>query len=164
MKFTMGKFSSLLLAVTLVAGSGSAQLAVKKTLTLAIAKQIAAAAEAEALSNKFTMAIAIVDDGNNLMYLERIDDTQVASIKIAEEKAHTALSFKRPTKTLEDQVAGGRNAMLSLPGTKIEGGIPLALPNGKIIGAIGVSGGNSMQDGMIAKAGADAFAKMVAGE
>jgi glc operon protein GlcG len=164
MNFSMGKSISLLLALTLFAGSGSAQLAVKKTLTLAIAKQVAEAAESEAVKNKFTMAIAIVDDGNNLMYLERIDDTQVASIKIAEEKAHTALSFKRPTKALEDAVGGGRNAMLSLPGTKIEGGIPLALPNGKIIGAIGVSGGNSMQDGMVAKAGADAFAKMVANE
>jgi uncharacterized protein GlcG (DUF336 family) len=164
MKFTWGKFLSLLVGVAIFAGSGSAQLAEKKTLTLAIAKQIAAAAEAEALNNKFTMAIAIVDDGGNLMYLERIDETQIASVQLAEQKAHTSLTFKRPTKALEDQVAGGRNAMLSLPGIKIEGGIPLALPNGKIIGAIGVSGGNSMQDGLIAKAGADAFAKMVAHE
>src|ERR1700687_2955453 len=85
-----------------VAASASAQLAQKKSLTLEVAKQIAAAAEKEAASSKLTMVIAILDDGGNLIYLERMDETQLASIQIAQGKAHTALAFKRPTKALED--------------------------------------------------------------
>jgi glc operon protein GlcG len=162
MRTTYGGILSLLLAVALMTSSSSAQLADKKTLTLTIAKQIAAAAEAEAIKNKFTMVIAVLDDGGNLIYLERMDETQLASILIAQGKAHTALAFKRPTKALEDAVAGGRNAILSMPGAVlVEGGLPLATPDGKIIGSIGVSGGTSPQDGIVAKAGVDAFAKML---
>ena len=161
MIITLGKVVGLTVALALAAGTGSAQLAEKKTLTLAIAKQIAAAAETEATNNKFTMVIAIVDDGGNLIYLERMDESQLASIEIAKGKAHTALAFKRPTKAMEDMVAGGRNAILSLPGgVLVEGGLPL-VADGKIIGAIGVSGGTSPQDGIVAKAGADAFAKIL---
>lgn len=163
MKRVITRLAVVFIAIALVAGAGSAQLADKKALTLSAAKQIAAAAEAEAAKNKFTMVIAILDDGGNLMYLERMDDTQLASIQIAQGKGHTALAFKRPTKVLEDQVAGGRNAILSLPGgVLVEGGLPLATPDGKIIGAIGVSGGTSPQDGIVAKAGVDEFAKMLA--
>jgi len=111
-----GKFAGVLMAITLTAVSGFAQLADKKALTLSTAKQIAAAAEAEATSNKFTMVICILDDGGNLMYLERMDDSQLASVQIAQGKAHTALAFKRPTKMMEDGVAAGRTATLSLPG------------------------------------------------
>ena len=161
MIITLGRMASLAVALALTAGTDSAQLAEKKTLTLAVAKQIAAAAEIEATNNKFTMVIAIVDDGGNLIYLERMDETQLASIEIAKGKAHTALAFKRPTKALEDAVAGGRNAILSFPGSVlVEGGLPLTA-DGKIIGAIGVSGGTSTQDGTVAKAGADAFAKIL---
>ena len=88
----------------------------KKALTLATAKQIAAAAEAEATGNKFAMVITVLDDGGNLIFQERMDDAQLASIQISMGKAHTALAFKRPTKAMEDAVAGGRNAILSLPG------------------------------------------------
>jgi glc operon protein GlcG len=162
MRITHGGLLGLLLAVALMAGSSSAQLADKKTLTLAVAKQIAAAAEAEAIKNKFTMVIAVLDDGGNLIYLERMDETQLASIQIAQGKAHTALAFKRPTKALEDAVAGGRNAILSMPGAiLVEGGLPLTTPDGKIIGSIGCSGGTSPQDGIVAKAGVDALAKML---
>jgi len=161
MTITLWRIVSLAVAVALMAGTGSAQLAEKKTLTLAIAKQIAAAAETEANNNKFTMVIAIMDDGGNLIYLERMDDTQLASTEIAQRKAHTALAFKRPTKALEDMVAGGRNVILSFPGAvPVEGGLPL-MADGKIIGAIGVSGGTSPQDGTVAKAGADALAKIL---
>ena len=157
-----GKLAVLVVAVALLAALGSAQLAQKKSLTLATAKQIAAAAEAEAAANKFSMVIVIVDDGGNLMYLERMDEAQLASIQIAQGKAHTALAFKRPTKALEDAVAGGRNALITLEGNVlIEGGIPLEA-DGKIIGAIGVSGGTAQQDGGVAKAGVDAFVKMLA--
>src|SRR5258708_19827852 len=116
MRITHGGILSLLFAVALMAGSSSAQLAEKKTLTLTIAKQIAAAAEAEAISNKFTMVIAVMDDGGNLIYLERMDETQLASIQIAQGKAHTALAFKRPTKALQDPLPEGRNPIFSMPG------------------------------------------------
>ncbi|HYP08874.1 MAG TPA: heme-binding protein, partial [Bryobacteraceae bacterium] len=131
-------------------------------LTLEIAKQVAAAAAAEAATNKWTVVIAVVDEGGHLMYLERTDDTQIASIQVAQEKARTAVGFKRPTKAFEDAVAGGRHVILSLPGAlPVEGGIPLML-NGRVAGAIGVSGVTSQQDGQVARAGADALAKIVA--
>ncbi|HVA94983.1 MAG TPA: heme-binding protein [Candidatus Dormibacteraeota bacterium] len=163
MTHLFGKFAAIMLAVAFTAVAGSAQLAERKTLTLAVAKQIAAASEAEAMNHKFNMVIAIVDDGNNLLYLERMDDSQLASIRIAQGKAHTALAFKRPTKALEDAVAGGRNAIMTLPGgVLVQGGLPLFTPDGKIIGAIGVSGGTSPEDAMVAQAGVDAFAKLLA--
>lgn len=140
----------------------AAQPATRQVLTLQIAKEVAAAAAAEAAANKWTVVIAILDEGGHLMYLERTDDTQIASIHVAQEKARTAVGFKRPSKVFEDGVAGGRTALLSLPGAlPIEGGVPLML-NGRVAGAIGVSGVTSQQDGQIAKAGADALAKIVA--
>ncbi|HEV3200216.1 MAG TPA: heme-binding protein [Bryobacteraceae bacterium] len=143
------------------AASASAQLAQKKSLTLEVARQIAAAAEKEASSNKLTMVIAILDDGGNLIYLERMDETQIGSIEVAQQKARSAVAFKRPTKVFEDAVAGGRTAILKLPGAiPVEGGVPL-VADGKIIGAIGCSGGTSQQDGGVAKAGVDALAKIL---
>jgi glc operon protein GlcG len=149
------------LATALVAGAAAAQLVEKKTLTLAAARQIAAAAEQEAARNQWTMVIAIMDDGGNLLYLERMDGTQIGSIAVAQAKAHSALAFKRPTKALEDAVAAGRTAVLKLPGAMpVEGGLPL-LAGGMIVGSIGCSGGTSQQDGIAAKAGADALAKIL---
>src|SRR5215203_2903401 len=130
----------------------AAQPATRQVLTLEIAKQIAAAASAEATANKWTVVIAILDEGGNLMYLERADDTQIGSIQVAQEKARSAVGFKRPTKVFEDAVAGGRTAILKLPGAMPEeGGLPLML-NGRVAGAIGVSGVTSQQDGQIAQA------------
>lgn len=152
------------LALTLLLASGlyAAQPATRQVLTLDIAKQVAAAAAAEAAANKWTVVIAILDEGGNLMYLERIDDTQIGSIQVAQEKARSAVAFKRPTKVFEDAVAGGRTAIIKLPGAMpVEGGLPLML-NGRVAGAIGVSGVTSQQDGQIAKAGSDALAKIVA--
>jgi len=151
------------LAATILAAScvSAADLATKKAMTLDVAKQIAAAAEAEAKKNNWTVVIAIVDDGANLVYLQKADDTQIGSIEVAQEKAKTAVKFKRPSKALEDAVAGGRNAVLKLPGAlPIEGGVPL-MDGGKVIGAIGVSGVQSNQDGQIAQAGVNAFSKIV---
>lgn len=122
-------------------------------IALETAKKIAAAAASEAKKNNFTMVISIVDSSGTLTYLEKIDGTQIASVNIAIGKARTANNLKRPTKVLEDAVAGGRNALLSLPDViLIEGGIPLIV-EGKIIGAIGVSGGTSQQDAQVADAG-----------
>lgn len=128
----------------------------KKGLTLADAKAIAAAAEAEAQKNSWTVSIAIVDDGGNLLYLQRLDDAPVSSVTVSQEKARTAFLFKRPTKAIEDTIAGGRLAMLALPGaTPIQGGLPL-LYEGRVIGAIGVSGVQSWQDEQVAQAGVQA--------
>jgi glc operon protein GlcG len=130
-----------------------AQLATKKSLTLEAAKKIVAAAEAEATKNKFTMVICVVDDGGNVLMLERMDGTQLGSVQVAQDKAMTALNFKRPTKALEDAVAGGRNAVLKLTGAiPIEGGLPITI-DGQIIGAVGASGGSSPQDAQVAAAG-----------
>ena len=132
-------------------------LATKKALTLGIAKQIAAAAEKHAGDNKWNVCISIVDDGGHLIYFQRMDGTQTASVVVSMEKAKTAISFKRPTKVFEDGVAGGRNALLALPGaTPLEGGVPIVV-DGQFLGAIGVSGVTAQQDGMIAQAGVDAL-------
>jgi uncharacterized protein GlcG (DUF336 family) len=100
------------------------------------------------------MVICIVDDGGNIILLQRMDGTQLGSIQVAQDKATTALNFKRPTKALEDAVAGGRNAVLKLTGAiPIEGGIPIMVGT-ELVGAIGVSGAASAQDAQVATAGA----------
>jgi glc operon protein GlcG len=130
----------------------------KKTLSLADAKVIAAAASAKAVVEGWTVVIAILDVGGHLLYLERADGTQLGSVHVAQEKARTALLFKRPTKALEDGVLGGKFHMLSLPGaTAVEGGLPLS-KDGEIVGSIGVSGVLSSQDGQVAAAGQEAVA------
>lgn len=148
-----------ILLILLMTFAVNAQLATKQALTLAAAKKMAAAAEAEAIKNKWTVVIAIVDDGANLMYLQKMDETQIGSIEVAQEKAKTAVRYKRPTKAMEDAVVGGRMVMLKLPGaTPVEGGIPLMV-DGKLVGAIGVSGVQSTQDAQVAQAGAAALTK-----
>jgi uncharacterized protein GlcG (DUF336 family) len=130
----------------------------KHCLTLATAKAIAARAEQEAIKSAWPVVIAIVDDGGHLLYLARLDDTQVGSIEVAIQKARCALAFKRPTKVWEEAVSSGRTAVVALPGViPIEGGVPL-IHEGRVIGAIGVSGVRSAQDGQVAQAGAQALA------
>ena len=152
---------NLILTLLLTSAMANAQLATKKSLTLDAAKKIAEAAHAEAVANKWTMVIAIVDDGGNLVYLERADGTQIGSVDVAQEKAKSAVKFKRSTKVFEDAVAGGRNAILKLPGAlPVEGGLPLMI-DGVVLGAIGVSGATSAQDGQCAAAGLKVFEKLV---
>jgi len=147
----------LAVALPIFACALSAQVLSRPTVGLDLAKKIAERAEAEAAKNKWTMVIAVVDNGGNLVYLERMDGTQLGSIELAQAKAKTALEFKRPTKTFEDQVAGGRNAIISIHNViSIEGGLPLIV-NGEVVGAIGVSGMKSDQDGVVAKAGTEAL-------
>jgi len=144
-------------ALVVAAGAASAQLIEKKALSLAAAKRVAAAAEAEAMRNKFTMSIAVIDDGGFVVYQETIDETQRGSVGTALAKARSALFYKRPTKAFQDALAGGRTALLALPDAiPIEGGIPLSV-DGAVIGAIGVSGGTSAQDAQVAQAGASAL-------
>jgi glc operon protein GlcG len=127
---------------------------------LEAARKAMAAAEAEAAKNNWPMAIAILDSSGHLVMLHKLDNTQYGSIGVAEDKANTALNFRRPSKVFEDLVAQGGLGMrtLGLRGaTPLEGGVPI-LADGKIIGAVGVSGGTAPQDGQVAKVGADAAA------
>lgn len=126
-------------------------------VSLATAKKVAAAAAAEAAKLKINVVTAIVDTGGNLVYLERFDVVQWGSIDVAVNKAKSSAMFKRPTKAFENVLSGGGNVTyLTLDGIRaIEGGVPI-IENGRIIGAIGVSGGSSAQDGIVAKAGAAA--------
>ena len=128
-----------------------------KTLSLIDAKTIAAAASKKAGAEGWAVVIAVLDAGGHLLYLERADGTQLGSVVVAQEKARTALLFKRPGKALEDMVLSGKPHMMMLPGaTPIEGGLPL-VHEGEVVGAIGISGVMSNQDGEVAKAGADAL-------
>jgi uncharacterized protein GlcG (DUF336 family) len=123
------------------------------------AKKAASAAIAEALKNKWNMALAVVDTGGYLVYFERTANAQLGSVDLAIEKAKTATLFRRPTKTFQDALASGGDNLriLRLTGTiPVDGGIPIVV-DGKIIGALGVSGGSSDQDGRVAEAGVNAL-------
>lgn len=125
-------------------------------ISLAQARKIVAAAEVEAVKNRWPVVICVVDSGGHLLLLERLDDTQLGSVEVAQAKARSAAAFRRPTKSFQDTLAAGGEGLrvLKLPGAiPVEGGVPLVL-DGKIIGAIGVSGVTSQQDGMVASAGA----------
>jgi glc operon protein GlcG len=122
------------------------------------AKKAAAAALAEAHANNWAMAVAIVDTAGHLVYFEKMDDTQLGSVMVAQAKARAAALFKRPTKAFQDMLAAGGEGwrMLGLEGAvPVEGGIPVQI-DGKIAGAIGLSGGTSAQDGQCAQAGVNA--------
>jgi glc operon protein GlcG len=150
----MRTVTAFALAALFSTGAAFAQdLTTKKSLNLAVAKKIAAAAEAEARKNNWNVVIAVLDEGGNLLYLQRMDGTQIGSIDVAIAKGASAIKFKRPTKVFEEAVKGGRHAILSLPGAlPVEGGEPVTA-DGNIIGAVGVSGVQSDQDGIIARAG-----------
>jgi glc operon protein GlcG len=122
------------------------------------AKKVMAAAEAEAVKNNWAMAIVILDSTGHIVMLHRLDNTQYGSIAVAEDKARSALYFRRPTKVFEDLVAQGGIGLrtLALRGASpLEGGIPIVV-DGKIVGTIGVSGATSVQDGQVARAGVEA--------
>ena len=126
-------------------------------ITLQAAQKMAAAGEAEARKNFWNVAIAILDAGANLIVFQRMDDTQLGSIDIAIGKARTAVNFKRPTKAIEDLIAGGRAAFLALEGvTPLQGGLPVVV-DGRVIGAVGVSGVLSSQDEQVAQAAINAL-------
>jgi glc operon protein GlcG len=126
----------------------------RTALSLAAAKDIASAAEAEALKNNWNVSIAIVDESGRLLYFQRMDDTTNASVEIAIAKAQHAANYRRDTKFHEDALDNGKNVVLALPdGMPLEGGLRL-IANDKIIGGIGVSGVRSIEDAQIARAGA----------
>ncbi len=129
------------------------------SITVDNAKKAAAPALAEAAKNNWKVAVAIVDPAGNLVYYEKMDDTQLGSANVAIDKARSAARFKRPTKAFQDALAAGGQGLrvLGLEGVvPVEGGFPLVM-DGKIVGAIGVSGAASAQDAQCSKAGADSL-------
>jgi glc operon protein GlcG len=158
MKTTTGWIGAFLLFA--ICPQVNAQTAERKALTLDGAKRVIAAAVAEARSkNAPGGAIAVVDEGGNLVAVERLDNTFAAGANISIGKARTAALFKRPTKFFEDVINKGRTAMAALPDfTPLQGGVPIVI-DGQIVGAVGVSGAASaQQDEELAIAGANALA------
>jgi uncharacterized protein GlcG (DUF336 family) len=121
-------------------------------LTIAGAQKMMAAAEAEARANDWNVAIAIVDAATNLLMFQKMDGVQTASINVSIGKAKTAAGFKRPTKALEDMIAGGRTAFLAVDGVlPVQGGLPIEAGE-TVVGGIGVSGLTSAEDEQVAAA------------
>jgi uncharacterized protein GlcG (DUF336 family) len=158
----LSKPAALLVAACVMAGSPALARAQPMPnpygapITTEAARKAASAALAEARKNGWSVYATVVDPGGAVVYVERIDGTQTGSAEVSLEKARTSVSFKRPSKAIEDVVLSGKTQYLRLPGAiPLEGGVPL-LVDGKIVGAIGVSGATSAQDGQCARAGADA--------
>ena len=156
----MTRFSRTLAGAVLVFATGAiarGQVMQKKTLNLEGARQVIAAAQAEARKNNATGVVAVVDDGGNLIALERLDGTFAAGANISIGKARTAVLFKKPTKFFEDVIKNGRTAMVTVEHfTPLQGGIPI-LVDGQVVGGVGVSGASSaQQDEELAIAGAAA--------
>jgi uncharacterized protein GlcG (DUF336 family) len=126
----------------------------KPILTLEDVKKIAAAAEQEAIANKWAVVISIVDDGGHLMWLQRLDGVAPISAYIAPAKAKTAALGRRESKIYEDMINSSRVSFLSAPQLEgmLEGGVPIVV-DGHVVGAVGVSGVKSSEDAQIAKAG-----------
>ena len=128
-------------------------------ISLEMAKKAASATAAEARKNGWFMAIAVTEPSGDLVYFEKMDNTQFGSINIALGKARTAAKFKRPSKVFQDLLAKGDNFtyLLGLEGAMpVQGGLPIVV-DGKIVGAIGVSGATGDQDSQCAQAGLDAL-------
>lgn len=144
-------------AAMIIAASANAQVADQKNITLDAAKKVVAEALKYAKTNNAPGgSIAVVDNGGNLVYLERLDGTFAASAEVAIKKANTSALFKAPSVKLENSINGGRQALITVGHTFLQGGIPI-IYNGEVIGAIGVSGAASaQQDEEIAIAGSKA--------
>ncbi|HYG54735.1 MAG TPA: heme-binding protein [Burkholderiales bacterium] len=124
----------------------------KAYLTMDDARRIAAACEAEAVKNKWGVAIAITDDGGHLLWLQRLDGARPTNADIAVRKAHHAAINRRPSKAREDLILAGRPSLMMMPGLPVQGGLPI-MYEGECIGAIGVSGVLSEEDTQVAEAG-----------
>lgn len=156
----MNSLCKLLLAVAAACMSYAAFAQVPQygtSITLEQAKKALIAAEAEAIKNKWPVAMAIVDNAGQLVAYARMDNTQTASVQVSIDKAVSAATYRRSTKVFQDAIAGGGVGVrvLALRGAiPVEGGLVI-MQDGKVIGAIGVSGVNSDQDAVVAKAGVD---------
>lgn len=149
--------AALSVAAMIIGVSVKAQVLTSSNITLEAAKKVVAEAVKYAKTNNAPGgAIAVVDNGGNLVYLERLDGTFAASSEVSIKKANTAALFKAPSSKLENSINGGRQALITVGHTFLQGGIPI-MYNGQVIGAIGVSGASSaQQDEEIAIAGSKA--------
>jgi glc operon protein GlcG len=147
-------FGVILGLAVVAAGGARAQLADKKVITLAAARKMVAAAEAEAERNHWAGVIAVVDDGGWPILIERMDHAALlAGVELAPGKARTAALFKKPSQDLEDAINGGRVAAVTAPGfIEMQGALPVVV-DGEVIGAIGVSADTKEHDAQIARAG-----------
>ena len=156
---TITTLTAGLTIVLLASGAGAdSSITERAVLTIEGAKKVAFAAATEAKAHQDGGAIAIVDDGGNLLYLERLDGTFPAGPNVSIGKARTAALFQKPTAAFEEIIRGGRTPMIALADfTPLQGGVPIVV-DGKVIGAIGVSGAASqVRDEAVAKAGAAAL-------
>ena len=159
MKQHLFKLGFIALSFLVISINSYAQITDKKSLTLEGARQVIAGAKEYARKNNAPGGvIAVVDDGGNLIALERLDGTFSAGANISIGKAKTAVMFKRPTKVFEDIIKNGRTSMVALPDfTPLQGGVPI-MSDGQIVGGVGVSGAMSaQQDEELAIAGAEAL-------
>ena len=157
MKFIKNHLPLLLIALVIFSMSAKAQVMSTKNISLEAAKKVVAEAVIYAKANNaLGGAIAVVDAGGNLVYLERLDNTFAAASEEKKKKANTAALFKAPSSKLENSINGGRQALITVGHTFLQGGIPI-IYQGQVIGAIGVSGSASaQQDEDMANAGAKA--------
>lgn len=148
----------LVAASTVFASPGDESLTrSKKVLTLAAARKIIAAAEAEATLRGLGVVTVVVDDAGNVIQLSRMDSAQVASVAVGLGKARTAAIYRRPSRVFEEQIRDGRVAALALAdATPLQGGVPIVV-DGEVVGAVGVSGDTPSVDEAIAIAGANAM-------
>jgi glc operon protein GlcG len=143
----------LLASAQVPAQTDSALTLDKKVLTLAAARQIVAAAEAEATRRGLGVVIVVVDDAGTMIELTRMDAAQVASVNVGIGKARTAAIYRRPSRVFEEQIREGRVAALALAdATPLQGGVPVFI-DGRVVGAVGVSGDSPQVDEEIALAG-----------
>jgi glc operon protein GlcG len=129
----------------------------RPALTASDVQKMVAACKSEAIKNKWSVSIAVVDDGGYLLYLERLDGAGPVTAEVATEKAITAARTRRPTKFWEDRIKE-RPSFMKFPGVlPLQGGVPVMYQN-ECVGAIGVSGVQSHEDEQVANAGASALA------
>ena len=156
--FKTVKFAGIAATLTLAASTGIVQAqSYGADIGVEAARKVAAATVAECAKNSWRIAVTVVDTHGYLVYFEKMDDTQIASVGISQTKAKAAATYRRPTRVFADAIAKGGNALMTLPGAiGSPGGIPLVV-GGKMIGAVGVSGVTGDQDEQCAKAGASAL-------
>src|SRR5919198_888065 len=128
----------------------------RRTIDNPGADAVIAAAERQANDNGYRVVIAVVDPSGELIAMHRTEGAQVASSRVAVDKARTASIFIRPSREMEDQVSGGRLGALALHGAScLTGGVPLKV-DGEVVGAVGTSGETPDQDESCSIAGAAA--------
>ena len=126
-------------------------------LSLSMAKKMAESCERLAIKEGWKMNIAIVDNGANLKFFIRQDDSFLKSVELAQQKATTSAGLPFSTKAIAE-IAAKLPGVALIPGVSIiEGGLPILTAKGQLIGAIGVSGATAEQDGICAQAALDAI-------